>query len=167
VGSLLSFSRLNALPYRRLNLTEIIEEIILLLEHKIKEKNIIFKKNYSSNNAHISGDENRLKQVFMNLIMNSIEAVNTGGIISIESQKNTESSHIEISVIDNGCGIPEEIINNIFNPFFSTKVSKKNAGLGLSICQHIVELHNGIITCSSKPGKNTHFYVRLPLENKN
>ena len=63
---------------------------------------------------------------------------------------------------DTGAGIPEDVANNIFNPFFTTKISRKNSGLGLSISRHIIEEHNGIISFSSIPGESTMFKVRLP-----
>ena len=163
VESLLSFSKLNTFAKTKINIINVIEEIILLLGHKLKIKCIKLKKNYSSNEIYVSGDENKLKQVFINLLVNSTEAVLNEGKIAVEISSNHKKSFTNISIIDNGCGIPEEIINKIFDPFFSTKANKKNAGLGLSICHHIIELHEGIITCTSKPGANTCFNIRLPL----
>jgi len=74
-----------------------------------------------------------------------------------------EQGYIEVSIRDNGCGIPDKNLEKIFDPFFSTKTEKSNAGLGLSICQHIVELHQGLITCSSHPGKGSVFSLRFHI----
>ncbi len=97
----------------------------------------------------------------INLINNSIEAVLNGGLIKVELLKNKD--YAEVNIIDNGYGIPENIHDKIFNPFFSTKVNKKNTGLGLSICKNIVEEHGGLIALSSKGVKKTCFTVHFPL----
>jgi signal transduction histidine kinase len=85
-----------------------------------------------------------------------------GGLVKAELFADPERKGVEIAITDNGCGIPEQIFNRIFNPFFSTKKSKKNVGLGLSVCQRIVEMHNGMISCKSEPGRSTRFSVLLP-----
>ena len=109
----------------------------------------------------VYGEENSLKQVFVNLLINSAEAVLEHGRVEIAVKRIEPDDCVEVSVIDDGCGIPPEIIDRIFDPFFSTKAGKKNTGLGLSICQHIVESHEGVITCSSE--ENTVMSVRLPI----
>ncbi len=159
IGSLLSFSKFKEIPNRTVDLKGILEDVIILLNHKIRAKGIKLKTYFDKKPAIIVGDENRIKQLFINLIVNSIEAVLDGGEIQIETTTNRE--FIEISITDNGYGIPQEIIDQIFDPFFSTKAGKNNTGLGLSICQHIVEAHNGVITCKSD-GKTT-FSVGFPL----
>lgn len=111
----------------------------------------------------IVGDENRLKQLFLNLLLNSIDAVLDGGTVRVRVAASREDRFAEVTVSDNGYGIPAEIQGKIFDPFFSTKVNKKNVGLGLSICQHIAEAHEGIITFTSVPGELTEFKVKLPL----
>ena len=161
IESLLSFSKLRKLPMKRINLTIVLNEVVILLSHKLKEKNIQLLWQESTLEVPIFGDENRLKQVFINLIVNSIEAVMYEGVIEITMAVHQEHDYVEISVSDDGYGIPDETMKKIFDPFFSTKVGKKNSGLGLSICQHIIESHQGIITCSS--GEKTTFSVRLPM----
>ena len=93
--------------------------------------------------------------------MNSIEALLEGGTVRVGLSRTAEYAQVCIS--DNGHGIPEEIRDEIFNPFFTSKLNKKNTGLGLTICRHIVEEHNGAISFSSIPGEDTSFLVRLPL----
>lgn len=161
--SLLSFSKLTATHSSRIDVLEMLDEVVILLEHKMKQKSVSIRRRYGSHTIFVSGDESKLKQVFLNLLMNSIEAVLDNGVIEIHVRSGPNRAYGEISIVDNGCGIAEENLENIFNPFFSTKVSKTNAGLGLSICQHIIELHSGIITCVSKPGSETRFSVRLPM----
>jgi len=163
-GSLLSFSKVKELPESRTNLVEVIEEAILLLQHNLSKKNIRLVKEVFVQRVEIVGDENRLKQLFLNLLLNSIDAVLDGGIVLVSLVVYAEDRFVEVTVADNGYGIPADIQGKIFNPFFSTKMNKKNAGLGLSICQRIAEAHDGIITVTSTPGNFTEFKVKLPLK---
>lgn len=162
-GSLLSFSKVKELPGSRTNLVEVIEEAILLLQHNLSKKNIRLDKEVFVQRVEIVGEENRLKQLFLNLLLNSIDAVLDGGIVRVSLVVCAEDRFVEVTVADNGYGIPADIQDKIFNPFFSTKMNKKNAGLGLSICQRIAEAHDGIITFASTPGNFTEFKVKLPL----
>jgi signal transduction histidine kinase/ABC-type lipoprotein export system ATPase subunit len=163
VGNLLSFSKLDVAADRRVNLVHIIEEVLVLLNYQIEEKRITLERGIYKEDIYIKGDENRLKQLCFNLLVNSIEAVVNEGLIRIEIDQQSEDKTVCLRIIDNGCGIPSEITGNIFEPFYSTKVSKKNTGLGLAICQHIADLHDGIISCKSDPGKQTVFTVQFPL----
>ncbi|MEW5816907.1 MAG: ATP-binding protein, partial [Spirochaetota bacterium] len=126
-------------------------------------KQIAVKKIFPNEEILIRGNENKLKQLFINLMMNGIEALLDHGILEIILKKDLKKGYAEVSIIDSGYGIPLEIQEEIFTPFFSTKMTKKNTGLGLSICQHIAEAHNGVITFESNPGERTCFTVKLPL----
>jgi two-component system sensor histidine kinase AtoS len=161
VGSLLSFSRFGDLSFREVDLGELLEEVILLLEHRLAEKGIVLTRRIPESRPAVLGDENSLKQLFVNLLVNSIEALPAGGAVEAELRAEGERG-VEVAITDNGCGIPAEIRDRIFDPFFSTKKSKRNAGLGLSISQRIVELHNGLIACESQVGRFTRFRVRFP-----
>ena len=161
IGSLLSFSKLKNFPMRKINIIKVLDEVVILLSHKIKRKKINLIWSNEINEVNVLGDDNKLKQVFINLLINSIEAVLEGGIIEIKLNQNKKDEYVEIGIIDNGYGIPDDIIEKIFNPFFSSKVGKNNTGLGLSVCQHIIESHQGIISCENNE-KYTVFNVRLP-----
>ena len=163
VTSLLSFSRMHDLPNKKIHLVEVIEEVVSLVEHKMNKKHIHFVNTITCQNVHIIGDENRLKQLFLNLLVNSIEAVQDRGVIELELNVCHERNIIDISISDNGYGVPAEIKERIFDPFFSTKDGNSNTGLGLTICHHIVESHHGIISCLSDPGNMTTFNIRFPL----
>ncbi len=164
VTSLLSFSRMKNPPDRRVNLGKILDEVLILLQHSLSEKSIQVNKRYPPSDIHLVGEENKLKQLFINLVGNSIEAVLDRGSIEIDLGTGEDGDYAEVSITDDGSGIPEEVADKIFNPFFSTKISRKNTGLGLSICRHIVEEHRGSIDFASTPGKRTVFRVRLPIE---
>ncbi len=162
VSSLLSFSRIKEFPEKRVNLAHALEEVLRLLQHSLSTKNIALEKDLQAREAEIFGDENKLKQLFLNLLNNSIEAVLDEGLILVELRAG-EGRKVEVRVTDNGYGIPADIQDSIFKPFFSTKINQKNTGLGLSICQHIVREHGGEISFRSVPGKKTSFCVQFAL----
>jgi signal transduction histidine kinase len=162
VGNLLSFSKTPNLNLRKVNIISILKEVLQLLEPKFMEKSFTVHANYDFAELNIVGDENKLKQLFINLFMNSLEAIIIDGEIVIGLSERVDNHEICVKLRDNGPGIPKNIMQNIFNPFFSTKQSRKNAGLGLSICHYIVEVHKGTIRCSSKPGQFTCFEIILP-----
>jgi two-component system, NtrC family, sensor histidine kinase AtoS len=162
ISSLLSFSRAKQSPARPINLNNLLDELLILVSHRLGAKSIEIVKDYRDE-VVVDGFDNKLKQLFLNLITNSIEAVLDHGRIVARIASNRKSRYAQVSIIDNGYGIPGEIRDDIFTPFFSTKMTKTNTGLGLSICQHIVELHNGLISFSSDPGGETCFTVKLPL----
>ena len=162
VKSLLTFSKQSKLTFKTINLFDVIDDVIILLEHKIKVEGITVQLKKNVSNALCSGDEVRLKQLIMNLIMNSIEAINEDGIIVVDLYEDELKEFWIISVEDNGCGIPANKISDIFDPFFTTKEEMKNSGLGLSICHNVVELHHGRILCESELNKHTIFKIFLP-----
>jgi two-component system sensor histidine kinase AtoS len=160
IGSLLSFSRFSEVSFVNVDVTEVLREVVLLTAHWLAEKRIRLEELIPPVPALVVGDENKLQQLFINLLVNSIEAVPSGGRIRLALA--AEAGSVEVTVSDNGCGIAPQVRDRIFDPFFSTKKSKKNAGLGLSISQHIVELHKGVISCTSRGGEGASFRVRLP-----
>ena len=116
----------------------------------------------ASNNVdkiELNADKHKLMQVFLNLIDNSIEAVNNNGRIELTSVMDEEQNNIKILVIDNGNGISAD--TKIFEPFFTTK-GQRGTGLGLSVIWGILDNHNGSITVESKVDLGTTFSVRLP-----
>jgi two-component system, NtrC family, sensor histidine kinase AtoS len=161
IGSLLSFSKVRKVPMEPLRVDRIVGEVALLVDHKIREKSIDLRLPAQCEEILVYGEENSLKQVFVNLLINSIEAVLDHGTIEITVRRIEPDDCVEVAIVDDGCGIPPELMDRIFDPFFSTKAGKKNTGLGLSICQHIVESHEGVILCECN-GK-TVMSVRLPI----
>ncbi len=162
VQSLLSFSRVGQAPKRRVNLVSLIEEVLILLSHKLAEKEVTVSRRWPREPVVVPVIENKAKQLFINLIVNACEAVLEHGEITIEVERLASGADAEARIIDNGYGIAPEIRDRIFTPFFTTKISRSNTGLGLSICQHIVELHGGVLLFDSVPGR-TVFTVRLPM----
>lgn len=163
VGSLLSFSRVRVPRSSRVDMGDVVEEVLLLLGHKLGEKHVELERHLLASSPVVMGDENRLKQVVMNLLVNSIESVLDYGHIEVRVESSDDRGYCEVSISDDGHGIPPEIQDEIFTPFYSTKTYKSNTGLGLAICQHLVEAHGGVLTFDSTPGEYTTFVIRLPL----
>jgi signal transduction histidine kinase len=162
IGDLLSFSRMKHSTYNPVSLKMLLEEVLMLLSHKISQKRIKLVREFY-NDSIIHADENKLKQLFMNLIVNSIDAVIDEGSIRVAIVNGIEDHTVTVIVSDNGHGIPADIREKIFAPFFTTKMNRTNIGLGLAICQNIVELHSGVIKLVNIPNWKTSFAVTLPV----
>lgn len=161
VKEVLQFSRQMELDFTMVNLYDLIENIKCQLNGKLKEKRISFIN--SIHNVELNADVHKLKQVFLNLIDNSIEAINGNGIIKISSiieEKQSDEKSLKIFILDTGPGLKSDI--NIFEPFFTTKAS--GTGLGLSIARKIIEQHRGSITLLSSEQGKTIFEVILPFK---
>jgi signal transduction histidine kinase len=145
------------------NVHQDIENTVTLLGYKLREKNITVLKNFCSDMRDIPAYVGELNQVWTNLIDNAIYAVPKNGVIQIE----TKCSELEVSVriIDNGPGIPQEIISRIFDPFFTTKKVGEGTGIGLDIVMRIVKRHGAEIKVRSMPGR-TEFNVCIPFNKK-
>ena len=157
VKEVLQFSRQMELSYSTTDIKDIIETILLEVHNKTALKNIHLVNEVETQQIEV--DTEKVKQVFLNMIDNSIESIQNGGVIEISSSKNNDSRILSILIKDNGCGINDG--QKIFEPFFTTKAS--GTGLGLSISQKIIEQHNGVLNLiSSKPGE-TIFEIKLPI----
>ena len=159
VQNLRNFSRLDEGDVKSVDLHEGLDSTLLLLNNEIKNRIQIIKEygelpNVECHPGHIN-------QVFMNLLLNAIQAIEGQGKIWISTQ--TINSQVEITIKDNGKGIPEDIKNKVFDPFFTTKPVGKGTGLGLSICYNIIKNHNGEIDVESELGKGTTFHIKLPI----
>jgi len=166
VKNLLNFSRKTEPDLRAVSFPRLIEETLSLLEDQFLIKNIDIIKKYDENLPDILGDFSQLQQVVINLILNAIQALDEHGRISIglqaEGRKGSEC-FLVLSITDNGVGIPQEDMDKIFDPFYTTKTKDKGGiGLGLTIVQQIVKTHHGRITFKSKVNEGTTVSVRLP-----
>jgi len=172
VQHLLKFSRKQEIVLSKLNLLTVIESALALTGHKL-ESSQITPEIKCSNNCFVNGSANHLEQVLVNLIINSLDAIqerkemepSIKGEIKINVQ--SISDKVYIHLIDNGKGIDEKIQNKIFDPFFTSKEVGKGTGLGLSVSFTLIKKHNGKIQFSSKSGKGTEFVIELPLFQEN
>lgn len=162
IDGLLSYSRAITIGGEALNVNDLLEEAQLIIQPKLKEKEISIVADLDKNISSLNGDKGRLLQIFINIMQNGIEAMQRGGQLEIKSLDKGED--IELSISDNGKGIPQEHLDAIFEPFFTTKHS--GTGLGLSIVQRIVRDHNGTIGVTSEVGKGTTFTITLPKKGK-
>ncbi|MBB5173329.1 PAS domain S-box protein [Texcoconibacillus texcoconensis] len=141
------------------SLSKLLEEIIALLETQAIMKNIEIQKMFEREDIDIICTEYQIKQVFVNFIKNAIEAMDEGGIITVELM--VEGSYAVVRVRDEGNGIPAKVLERLGEPFFTTK--ENGTGLGLMVSYKIIEEHNGAIDVNSSEGMGTTFIVRLPL----
>ncbi len=160
VRSLKSFARLDEAEYKQADLHEGIDNTIILLNHRIKDKIKIIKGYGDLPRVNCYAEQ--LNQVFMNLLINAIESIQTEGTIHIKTYH--EDKKIYIKIKDNGVGIKKEHIDRIFDPGFTTKGVGVGTGLGLSIVYNIIENHKGNILVESQEGLGTEFTIELPLQ---
>lgn len=157
----------NFSAYTKVKITKDIMDVNYLLEETLESMKIVFKRynvkvNYKNNEEiYIDGDYNRLKQVFVNILKNSCEAIEKNGQIDIKTSVKKDNVYIKIK--DNGKGIEKENIKKIGELFYSSK--EKGTGLGTALSKEIVKLHNGEITYKSELGKYTEVTVKLPKGN--
>ncbi len=162
IKNLLNFAR-NPSDYsfHRVNLSESLQEIISLIDYKLKALNINLELNLSPLKPIYAQGE-RLQQVFINIILNAIDAMPKGGMLKIDlSQMNNEAI---IKISDTGAGIRDQYLPHIFDPFFTTKGVGKGTGLGLSISHAIIKEHEGDIAVQSEAGKGSCFTISVPMD---
>jgi signal transduction histidine kinase len=113
----------------------------------------------------VVGSADQLQQVFMNMVSNAAEAMENkgGGMLSVKTCFNSSADAINISFADTGVGIPQDHLNKLFEPFYTTKKKGKGVGLGLSVVYGIIKAHNGTTTVDTLPGKGATFTVQLPM----
>jgi PAS domain S-box-containing protein len=141
-----------------LNVVELINELLHLLRKRWNDDNIVVRWEYDANEAVVLGDKNRLMQVFLNVLLNSLDAMNGGGTLTVRVKDGGQDWKVIIS--DTGKGIQTWNLPWIFNPFFSTK--PEGTGLGLSISHEIIQQHDGKMYADSEPGQGAIFYIHLP-----
>lgn len=159
VKSLLDFSRPENNRMALLDLASIVKQTVSLVDQEFLSKNIAVKTELPANLPQVTGSEDQLKQVFLNLLVNAKDFMPTGGKINIIARTTGEGVEMEFS--DTGCGIPEENVSQVFEPFFTTKEGGKGTGLGLWICYGIMERHGGDIKVRRRQN-GTSFVLSLP-----
>lgn len=160
VGNLKDFSRLDRSKVTRFNLNDGLTSTLLLAKHLLKS--VTVERQFGEIPA-ILCSPSQINQVFLNLITNAAQAMeNAKGTITLTTRR--EGEDVVVDMLDNGRGIPPEVLPKIFDPFFSTKEIGKGTGLGLSISYKIIQQHGGRIDVQSEVGKGTRFTVHLPLK---
>src|SRR5579885_560827 len=166
IDNLLRFSRVEPPHFETLDVNNILEHSLVLLRKQICDSDIKLVTNFSYEVSNIVGDPNQLWQVFVNILINAIQAMPRGGELQVETGlPYPGSDKVFISFTDTGVGIDEKDLPKIFNPFFTTK--NEGTGLGLSISYKIVEEHKGRIMVSSEKGIGSKFVLELPISHNN
>ena len=176
ISNLLTFTKTRVPTFRPVEIHPVIEDSLVYADHLIRQSHIMLIRQFNANGSMVGGDAELLKQLALNLIMNATQAMPDGGTLLIRTVSHPESGpesqctplrrprshgHLEIQFVDSGRGIPQDEVDKIFNPFFTTR--ERGTGLGLAIVHNIVQAHCGCIEVESTPGKGTIFTVRLPL----
>jgi two-component system NtrC family sensor kinase len=144
------------------NINEILDDLLEFLVSELDFKNIKVKRDYQDHLPIIRSDNSKLRQVFQNIVLNAVSAVEKDGEISLTTS--ADKNGVTVTVADNGPGIPEENIDQVFDPLFTTK--PEGTGLGLSICLNITQKLGGSISVSSKPKRGASFIIQLPFQFK-
>jgi len=158
---MLSLSKPDQKERKPVDINEILDEILLLHDKQLQERNIRISSTFSPGLGEVYASKDQLRQVFLNMISNSRDAMPKGGTFFVKTKPGKDNVYIEIS--DTGTGVKEERLGKIFDAFYTTKDSVKGVGLGLSVCYGIIREHGGNIKVESKLGSGTIFIITLPV----
>lgn len=159
VSNLLDFARQKPLARKDLDLGEVVDEALSLVQHQLELKGIAVEKSLPPL-PRVHGDPGQLRQAFVNVIINAADAMTTGGRLWIVATQ-PDPGRVAVEFGDTGAGIPPEVLDRVFDPFFSTK--EKGTGLGLSVVYGIVQRHGGEVRITSEAGKGTRVRMSLPV----
>jgi signal transduction histidine kinase len=162
---LLQFSRAEEVKTEPINLVDVLEKSLGLISHLISKKGIELKKDYKDDRIWVKGDAKKLGQVFLNLILNAIQAMEAEAQKSLSIKVEVEREQAVVAISDTGPGIPEELKLKVFEPFFTTKPPGQGTGLGLTVALAIIQKHQGDLWFETSSSGTT-FYVKLPLAKK-
>ncbi len=165
VQGILDFAREMPMQRKPLKIEQVLEQTLEIIVHQQRFFGITLVKKYGAGIPNVVVDSNLMEQVFMNIILNALDAMHGTGTLTIRTRQIDE--FVEIEFQDTGSGMPEAMLDKIFDPFFTTKDSTEGMGmgLGLAVSYGIVKNHNGDIVVSSTEGVGTTFTIKLPLEN--
>ncbi len=161
VNNLLNFARSGGAEWEPVDLNRVLLDVLSLLEHQLEKSRIRVRKELDPELPRVRGNENRLQQVFFNLMLNARDAMPSGGWLSLLTRADGGDT-VVVEIKDTGVGIKREDIKRIYDPFFTTKGIGRGTGLGLSVSYGIVQEHGGAIFVDSAPGSGTTFQVALP-----
>jgi two-component system NtrC family sensor kinase len=162
VKNLLDFSRTESPALSKLEPAEVLSSTVNLVKNQIKLAGLRLEMSVPAGLPRVRGNLRNLQQVFMNLLLNAVQATPAGGVVALSAERRSPE-WVRFQVRDTGPGIPEEIRQKIFEPFFSTKEVGKGTGLGLAVTYSLIKRHGGRIDVSSAEGRGTIFSVWLPI----
>ncbi len=159
---LLSFARKEDGPLGEADVNQVLQEVMYFLKYEALKRSIKIVEDFDFRLPLIAADANRLKQIFINLVMNAFQAMEGGGSLLLRSSFN-EERFVSVQIADTGSGIPRKNLSRIFEPFYTTKKTGKGTGLGLFITKKIVESFSGAISVESSEGEGTCFTITFPV----
>lgn len=162
ISDLLEFSREKEPQKTLVNVNEIIKKTVSMLQNEFNLDHINVTTDLSNKVSETYMDQNQMQQVFINMILNAVEAIKDNGTINISSRIDRNRKCIKINISDNGCGIDPDNLGRLFEPFYTTKV--KGTGLGLAVSYRIIRNHKGDILVSSIQGEGSTFTIEIPFE---
>jgi signal transduction histidine kinase len=160
VNEVLGYSKLTKPDYKPADINDLIRSVLTMIQSEMEKQSVRAILNLDPLIPTAIIDESQLRQALLNLVTNSIEAMPTGGVLTVATSLN--GAYVEISIADTGIGIMPEHFGKLFTPFFTTKIS--GTGLGLAVVSHVVDNHNGSLRCESIPNQGTSFHLRLALQ---
>jgi two-component system NtrC family sensor kinase len=160
VRSLLTFARRSGAEMGPHALNPIIERALMLVRHHLEISNIRLETTLLAGDDQVVCDADQIQQALVALFVNAVEAMPNGGTLSVEAT--ADDGEIRITIGDTGVGIAPDVMDHIFEPFFSTKDRQEGVGLGLAVAHGIVQRHAGSIRAESEPDKGTKFHIYLP-----
>lgn len=164
VKDLLDFSRAERPEFETISLVEVVRDTLRLVRNQVLLSGIEVEQELPEDLPPIHGDPKSLQQVFLNLLINAIQAMKDGGLLSIRASLNEDRHWLQLEISDTGTGINPEDLPHIFEPFYTTKEVGRGTGLGLSVSYGIVQKHGGYIEVQSRVGQGSTFTVFLPLQ---
>jgi two-component system NtrC family sensor kinase len=165
VRRMLDFYRPGRAERALVNVRELMEDVLLLSGKRLQHARVTVNTRWADEIPYVNGVADQLKQVFLNLILNAIEAMPQGGTLDIRGQTIRDGGHwVVLSITDSGAGVPPQDLERIFEPFFTTK--PEGTGLGLAVSHSIITQHGGRIIVDSAPGHGTTFTIWLPVQSQ-
>lgn len=161
VRNLRSFSRGGLQLVSTFSLAELLDSILDQIGHQVPSEQFRIERDYRGKEIEIEADEDQLRQVFTNLVLNGLQSMSAGGVLALDMTRDDSGRNISLTVADSGCGIPADLAAKLFTPFFTTKPG--GTGLGLAVSYGIVKDHGGEIKVDSEDGRGSVFTVVLPL----
>ena len=176
IQHLLGFVRKKKPEKTSLNVHSVLDITLDFLDQKIEKQKVRVERNLMADPPSVQGDPDQLQQVFLNLFLNALQALPGGGTLRLSTSSNwitrgglgdRSRRYLEVAVEDTGTGMGKEVMENIFQPFFTTKTEERGTGLGLTVSQGIIQEHDGWIEVESEVGKGSSFKIYLPAMKSN